>query len=70
MSKTTHSTRRSGDDRAAGGRWVAERAFRQIRFVALALIVITAFGYRPTAALSTAVVALTAMFWRTPRRDV
>jgi diguanylate cyclase (GGDEF)-like protein len=54
---TTSDRRRTGDDglrrsddRRAGGRSVAERAFRQIRFVAVTLIVIGALGYRPAAA--------------------
>jgi diguanylate cyclase (GGDEF)-like protein len=47
---TTSDRRPVSEDRRSGGRSVAERAFRQIRFVAVVLIVIGAFGYRPTVA--------------------
>jgi diguanylate cyclase (GGDEF)-like protein len=46
---TTSDRRPASDDRRSGGRSVAERAFRQIRFVAVVLIAIGAAGYRPTA---------------------
>ncbi len=36
-------------ERRSGGRSVAERAFRQIRFVAVVLILVGAAGYRPSA---------------------
>jgi diguanylate cyclase (GGDEF)-like protein len=45
---TTADRRPIADDRRSGGRSVAERAFRQIRFIAVVLIVIGAAGYRPT----------------------
>ena len=47
---TTHDRRPGADQRNDGGRSVAERAFRQIRFVAVVLIVVGAAGYRPSAA--------------------
>ncbi len=40
--------RSRADDRRAGGRSVAERALRQIRLVAVALLVLGGLGYRPT----------------------
>jgi diguanylate cyclase (GGDEF)-like protein len=46
---TTADRRPTRDERRSGGRSVAERAFRQIRFIAVVLIVIVAAGYRPTA---------------------
>lgn len=46
---TTHDRQPGVDQRSAGGRSVAERAFRQIRFVALVLILVGAAGYRPSA---------------------
>ena len=42
--------RRSEDAGVAGGRSVAERALRQIRFVAVVLILVGAAGYRPSGA--------------------
>jgi diguanylate cyclase (GGDEF)-like protein len=45
---TTSDRRPTAEERRSGGRSVAERAFRQIRFVAVILIVIGAAGYRPT----------------------
>jgi diguanylate cyclase (GGDEF)-like protein len=39
------------DDRRSGGRSVAERALRQIRFVAVALLVVGGLGYRPSGAV-------------------
>jgi len=55
--RPTRDDRRSGRDerraarqeRRSGGRSVAERAFRQIRFIAVVLVVIVAAGYRPSA---------------------
>jgi diguanylate cyclase (GGDEF)-like protein len=48
---TTLDRRATGaDDRRAGGRSVAERALRQIRFVAVALLVVGGAGYRTTGA--------------------
>ena len=47
---TTADRRTTREDRRSGGRSVAERAFRQIRFIAVVLIVIVAAGYRPAAA--------------------
>ena len=45
----TTSDRKTGrDDRRAQGRTVAERALRQIRLVAVALLVVGAAGYRPS----------------------
>jgi diguanylate cyclase (GGDEF)-like protein len=45
--RTTSDRRPSADDRRSGGRSVAERAFRQVRFIAVALILMGAAGYRP-----------------------
>jgi diguanylate cyclase (GGDEF)-like protein len=42
--------RAAREDRRSGGRSVAERAFRQIRFIAVVLVVIVAAGYRQSAA--------------------
>jgi diguanylate cyclase (GGDEF)-like protein len=42
--------RAAREDRRSGGRSVAERAFRQIRFIAVVLVIIVAAGYRPSAA--------------------
>ena len=55
---TTQDRRTTRDDRGAGGRSVAERALRQIRFVAVALLVVGALGYRtgPTSAFDTGLV--------------
>jgi diguanylate cyclase (GGDEF)-like protein len=39
---------RRSDDRRSGGRSVAERALRQIRLVAVALLILGGLGYRPT----------------------
>ena len=47
---TTADRRTTRDDRRSGGRSVAERAFRQIRFVAVGLILIGTAGYRPDGA--------------------
>ncbi len=48
---STTSDRSTGTGaRRSGGRSVAERAFRQIRFVAVVLILVGAAGYRPSAA--------------------
>ena len=44
---TTSDRRPTAGDRRSGGRSVAERAFRQIRFIAVVLILIGAAGYRP-----------------------
>ena len=47
---STTSDRSAGTgERRSGGRSVAERAFRQIRFVAVVLILVGAAGYRPSA---------------------
>jgi len=46
---TTADRRSAPARRRSGGRSVAHRAFRQIRFVAVILIVIGALGYRPEA---------------------
>jgi diguanylate cyclase (GGDEF)-like protein len=49
--ESTRKDRRvAREDRRSGGRSVAERAFRQIRFIAVVLVVIVAAGYRPSAA--------------------
>lgn len=45
---TTSDAREAGDDRHSGGRSVAERALRQIRLVAVALLLLGGAGYRPT----------------------
>jgi diguanylate cyclase (GGDEF)-like protein len=47
---TTSDRRSTAGDRRSGGRSVAERAFRQIRFIAVVLILIGAAGYRPVGA--------------------
>jgi diguanylate cyclase (GGDEF)-like protein len=47
---TTADRRSAPTRRRSGGRSVAHRAFRQIRFVAVVLIVIGALGYRPESA--------------------
>jgi diguanylate cyclase (GGDEF)-like protein len=45
---TTHDRRSERDDRRDRGRSVAERALRQIRLVAVALLLLGGAGYRPT----------------------
>jgi diguanylate cyclase (GGDEF)-like protein len=45
---TTHDRRAERDDRRSRGRSVAERALRQIRLVAVALLLLGGAGYRPT----------------------
>ena len=45
---TTQDRRAQRDDRRSRGRSVAERALRQIRLVAVALILLGGAGYRPT----------------------
>jgi diguanylate cyclase (GGDEF)-like protein len=47
---TTQDRRAARDDRRSRGRSVAERALRQIRFVAVALLVVGGAGYRPAGA--------------------
>ncbi len=45
---TTQDRRAERDDRRSRGRSVAERALRQIRLVAVALLILGGAGYRPT----------------------
>ena len=45
---TTQDRRAERDDRRSRGRSVAERALRQIRLVAVALLLLGGAGYRPT----------------------
>jgi diguanylate cyclase (GGDEF)-like protein len=45
---TTRDRRAAGDDRHSRGRSVAERALRQIRLLAVALLLVGGAGYRPT----------------------
>jgi diguanylate cyclase (GGDEF)-like protein len=44
----TTSDRQAGDERRSRGRSVAERALRQIRLIAVALLLVGGAGYRPT----------------------
>ena len=44
---TTSDRRPATDERRSGGRSVAERAFGQIRLVAVALVLLGGAGYRP-----------------------